>query len=162
MELCSSKSRITRALARTLTVAVCATPLRAQSEAALVLPNTALHDIAMDFDTGRNLVYCYHGAPNAAASPVIRVDSVSAVASASACRGLGIGFISRIDDRSFLIDALRGLIESNPGFRVVSAFYRVEIIQTEDGAFRSPRALSLVRGSASAPVVRAGDSGAGN
>lgn len=162
MERHSLKSRIAHAHLCALTMVVCAAPLRAQSDAALVLPNAALHDIATDFDAGRNPIYCYHGVPSNVVAMVIRIDSVSTVATASACRGLGIGFISRIDDHSFLLNALRGLIESNPGFRVVSAFYRIEVIEADGEPFRSPRALSVIRGSASARGLRAGDSSSGN
>lgn len=142
-------------------IVVCATPLRAQSEGGVELPFSSLRDITTDFDAGRNAIYCYYGRYDAVRSvtaPVIHVDSVLAVTTPLACRGLGFAFISRIDDRAFLISALRGLIDSNPDFRVVSAFYRTEIIETYGEPVRAARALSVVRGAAPAPAPRAGSS----
>ena len=73
----------------------------------------------------------------------IRVDSAAVILTPNHCGGVGIGFISRIDDRLFLAEALKGLIESNAQLRFVTAFYRTEVVDFQGRQLRAPRALTV-------------------
>lgn len=75
----------------------------------------------------------------------IFVDSVAKIASRGDCRGLGMAFIARVQDREILVAALRGVIDDNPTMDVVTAFYRTEEIERDGTGFRAPRSLSVVR-----------------
>jgi hypothetical protein len=77
---------------------------------------------------------------------VIAIDSVTLVGSQRECAGLGIAFVMRTDDRELLAAAVRGVIDHNPGFTVVSVFYRTEDIDQHGLPLHAPRALSVVRG----------------
>ena len=91
-------------------------------------------------------MYCYFGARVDAPKPYVHVDSVTLVASPARCAGVGIGFFMRIPDHVLLAEAIRGVIESNPRFSVVSAFYQTEDIEDRGQRIRGARALSIVRG----------------
>jgi hypothetical protein len=121
----------------------------AQTAVTVSLPDSSIRAIAADFDAGRNPIYCFYGTVGDG-SPSVHVERVSVVASPAACDGIGIGFISRIDDRAFLGQTLHGLIDGNARFRIVSAFYRIEIVQLAGHSTRAPRAMSIVRGAARA------------
>ena len=118
--------------------------LAAQESAGLTMPLVSLHQIATDFDTGLNTIYCYYGAP-IPTGPQIHVDSLRVVASASDCEGVGIGFISRIADKPMIAAMLRGLLVTHPGFRIVSAFYATEQMDVGGKSVRTARALSVLR-----------------
>lgn len=129
-------------------VAVTAAPrtARAQEGAGLIMPTYVLHQIALDFDQGRNPFYCYFGARSASTPEQVRVDSVTIVATPTECTGNGLGFVSRVDDRFFLVNALKGLIDAMPRFLVVSAFYRTEDLEHDGYKVHAAHALSIIRG----------------
>jgi hypothetical protein len=127
-----------------------AAAVRAQPTPAVELPLASLESIASDFESGRNPIYCYHGGSIDSTTALIQVDSVTVVTTPEACVGVGIGYISRIDDRAFLLQALRGLIDGNDRFRVVSAFYGIGTVEVNGRLVRAARALSVLRGSANA------------
>lgn len=118
--------------------------------AGLVLPADVLRKIAIDFDRGRNPFYCYFGTRSASTPDRVRVDSVTTVAAPTDCAGNGLGFIARVDDRFFLTNALKGLIDAMPKFLVVSAFYRTEDIEHDGHTIHTAHALSIIRGMLSA------------
>jgi len=115
-----------------------------------------IHAIAVDFDQGLNRVYCYFGARVDKPELHVRVDSVTLVGSPAHCAGIGIGFFLRVHDQLLLAEAIRGVIQSNPRFVVVSAFYETEEIEDRGQRIRGARALSIVRGT---PVVVARQGG---
>lgn len=117
---------------------------RLPDPAALVMPATSLREIAVDFDAGRNVIYCFHGTA-VDNQPRVHVDSVTRVASVAECAGIGIGLISRIADAPTIMAMLRGIIETHPEFRVVSAFYKTELIEVHGESMRAARALSVLR-----------------
>jgi hypothetical protein len=117
----------------------------------LELPLLSLRDIASDFDAGRNLSYCYHGQWVDSLERV-HVDSESIVATVSACDGVGIGFISRLTDPTIVMETLRAVIESFQGFRVVSAFYKTDVIEIDGQTVRAARAVSVMRPSPVTPA----------
>lgn len=117
---------------------------RLPPSAALVLPVSSLLEIAADFEAGRNVIYCFYGTA-VESRLLIRVDSVTTIASAAQCGGIGMGVITRIDDRPTMMAMLRGLIESHPEFRVVSAFYKTELIDVDGEIVRAAHALSVLR-----------------
>ena len=129
-------------------VAVTAAPqaAHAQEGAGLVMPTHILHQIALDFDQGRNPFYCYFGARSASTPEQVRVDSITTVATPTDCAGNGLGFVSRVDDKFFLINALKGLIDAMPRFLVVSAFYRTEDLEHDGYKVHAAHALSIIRG----------------
>jgi len=122
--------------------------IRAQPTPTVELPLASLESIAIDFDSGRNRIYCYQGGSIDSVTAVIRIDSITVVTTLDACAGLGIGYISRIDDRPFLVQVLRGLIDGNDRFRVVSAFYGISTLEVNGQSIRAARALSVLRGGA--------------
>ena len=127
-------------------VVVTGARVRAQPTPTFELPLASLESIASDFESGRNQIYCYHGGVIDPVNVLIQVDSVSVVTTPEACDGIGIGYISRIDDRAFLLPALRGLMESNVRFRVASAFYAINTVEVNGRSVRAARALSVLRG----------------
>jgi hypothetical protein len=141
-----------------LTLGACGANARAQSAAGVETPLPVLMSIAADFDAGRNPMYCYFGRAAATAQPLVHVDSMTTISTPGACHGIGVAYIARIEDRAFLMHALRGLIESNPDFLVVSAFYRTEELMRDGECVRAARALSVLR----AAPPRVGASGAGS
>lgn len=112
------------------------------------MESPSLKRVAADFDEGRNVMYCLFGRIKPAAHLRVHVDSVAMVDSPNACAGMGFAFVSRIPDRAFLAQVLRGLIDSSPRFSVVSAFYATEEIELRGDRFRAARAFSVVRGTA--------------
>jgi hypothetical protein len=120
------------------------------------LPVEDVHAIAVDFEQGLNRVYCYFGDRVEKPALHVRVDSVTLVGSPAGCAGIGIGFFLRVHDQLLLAEAIRGVIQSNPRFVVVSAFYDTEEIEDRGQRIRGARALSIVRG---APVVVARQGG---
>lgn len=125
--------------------------LAAQEESAgLTMPLMSLQQIALDFDTGRNTIYCYYGAPDLR-GPAIHVDSLRLISSPSECEGVGLGFISRFADKPMIAAMLRGLLDNHPAFRIISAFYGTEQVQIDGKSVRTARALSVLR----SPPVRA-------
>ncbi len=120
------------------------------------LPIEDVHAIAVDFEQGLDRVYCYFGARIETPRLYVRVDSVTLVGSPAGCTGIGIGFFLRVNDQLLLAEAVRGVIQSNPRFAVVSAFYRTEDIEDRGQRIRGARALSVVRG---APTVLARQGG---
>ena len=120
------------------------------------LPIEDIHAIAVDFDQGLNRVYCYFGTRVEKPELHVRVDSVTLVGSPASCAGIGIGFFLRVHDQVLLAEAIRGVIQSNPRFAVVSAFYQTEEIEDRGQRIRGARALSIVRG---APTVVARQGG---
>ena len=116
-----------------------------QDNAGLMMPARVLHQIALDFDAGRNPFYCYFGTRDASTPDRVNVDSVTMVAGPTDCTGSGLGFVSRIDDRFFLVNVLKGLIDAMPQFLVVSAFYRTEDLDRDGGKFHTAHALSIIR-----------------
>jgi hypothetical protein len=115
-----------------------------ESSAALRMPLVSLQQIAADFDTGRNTIYCYYGVA-LANGPEVRVDSVQVISTPSECKGIGVGFISRIADKPMIAGMLRGLLVTNPGFRIISAFYGTEQMDVDGQPVRAARALSVLR-----------------
>jgi len=118
--------------------------LDAQRAPGLSMPVLSLRAIALDFDAGRNMIYCYYALARTS-GPEIHVDSLEVVSSPSECRGVGFGFISRLTDKPMLEAMLRGLITAHPGFRIVSAFYGTESMEINGESFRAARALSVLR-----------------
>lgn len=140
-------------------IALLVTPLGrhvAARSPSVVLPIADVHAIAIDFDRGLSPIYCYFGVRIEHPDRVIRVDSVTVVASSSNCAGIGVDFFIRVADRALLAQALLGVIESNPRFAVVSAFYSTEDIDNQGSFIRAARAFSVVRGVRA--VVTQGDS----
>jgi hypothetical protein len=129
-------------------VIVTAAAFRSQPTPTLELPLASLQSIASDFDSGLNPIYCYQGGVIDSTTMVIQVDSVTVVPTPDACSGIGIGYISRIDDRAFLAQAARGLINSSARFRVVSAFYGISTVEVNGRSVRAARSLSVLRGNA--------------
>jgi len=139
---------VTPLFSRAIVVALAAhlaSEIQAQPQPTVTVPAPALQTIALDFDQGRNPIYCYFGRVEQAVLSV-HVDSVTTVASPSACHGIGLGFVTRIANAEFLMQAIRGLIEASPEFAVVSAYYRTEDIPMDGGVLRGARALSVLRG----------------
>lgn len=118
--------------------------LAQEQPARLTVPLVSLRQIALDFDTGRNTIYCYYGSMMGR-EPVVHVDSLRVVSSPSECAGVGFGFISRFTDRQMIMAMLSGLIAAHPGFSIVTAFYGAEVIEVDGQSIRAARALSIVR-----------------
>jgi hypothetical protein len=124
----------------------------AHAAASVSLPDSSIRAIADDFDAGRNPIYCFHG--EAGAAGAVRIARVTTVPTPAQCDGIGIGFISRIDDPAFLGGTIKGLMDSNARFRIISAFYRTEIVNDGGRPMRAPRALSVIRGVASSKALQ--------
>lgn len=112
----------------------------------VVLPVAAARAIAVEFDRGLSPLYCYFGVRIERPTLVVRVDSVTKVASPADCPGIGIALVIRITDRLLLAQAVRGVIDSNPRFAIVSAFYLTEDVDDGGESVHAARALSVVRG----------------
>jgi hypothetical protein len=140
--------RLIASLALATSLAFLAIPRTSQSQetVALEMPVAVLRDIALDFDEGRNPLYCYFARRGPSTPLVVQVDSVTAVATPAQCRGNGLGFVSRIADPAFLEQVLRGLLEGTPDLLVVSAFYRTEDLTHDGVRVHGARALSVIRG----------------
>jgi len=76
----------------------------------------------------------------------VRIDSVTKIVAADECNGVGLGFVLRTTDRELLVQMMRGVIESNPRFDVVSAFYATEDVDRFGDTVRVARTLSVLRG----------------
>lgn len=130
--------------------AVCAAQSPSASPAVPVagveIPVGFLRDIATDVDQRHDVLYCYFG--NRVVTPVVRVhvDSIATVATVDECNGVGLGFIMRTADRLLLQQMLRGVIEGNPRFGVVSAFYATEDVVRWGDKVHVARPLSMLRG----------------
>ena len=114
--------------------------------AGIEIPVGVLHSIALDVDQRHDVLYCYFG--NRVVTPVVRVrvDSVTTVPSVDQCNGLGLGFIMHSTDRLLLSQMLRGVIDANPRFGLVSAFYATEDVDRWGDTVHVARPLSMVRG----------------
>jgi hypothetical protein len=120
----------------------------------LVLPVNSLREVAVDFDAGRNEIYCYYGRVGDY-RPQVYIDSLRTVSTAADCSGVGVAVISRIADPPTMMAMLRGLIDAHPEFRVVSAFYKTELLEIDGEDVRVAHALSVLRGQPLAtPVSR--------
>lgn len=146
------------------TAALCAAQSSETPANAIEVSVGTLHTIALDVDQHRDPLYCYFG--NRALTPAVRVhiDSVTTVAKMEACGGIGFAFVMRTADRDLLIQMLRGVIDSNPRFVVVSAFYATEDVDRFGDKVRVARTLSILRGvavtSAAASAIQLGTPGA--
>jgi hypothetical protein len=123
--------------------------LRAQAPAVELSEKTLLA-IQADYESGRTVIYCFGGRSNYAPQPVVHVDSAWVVPAVVQCPGVGVGFISRIADREFMISSLRGLIDGNSAFQVVSAFYSGAVADSTGQPRYQMRTLSIVRGGVTA------------
>ena len=114
--------------------------------AGVEIPVGFLHDIAQDVDQRHDVLYCYFG--SRVVTPVVRihVDSVATISTVDECNGVGLGFIMRTADRLLLQQMLRGVMEGNPRFGVVSAFYATEDIDRWGDKVHVARPLSMLRG----------------
>lgn len=128
------------------TAALCAAQSSAPPANGIEVSVGTLHTIALDLDQHRDPLYCYFG--NRVLTPAVRVhvDSVTTVATLEACGGIGVGFVMRYTDRALLLQLLQGVIDSNPRFAVVSAFYGTEEIDRFGDVMKVARTLSLLRG----------------
>jgi hypothetical protein len=114
----------------------------------------SLREIAVDFEAGRNVLYCYYGRVGEN-RPQVFIDSVLTVTTAADCGGVGVALISRIGDHTTMVAMLRGLIDAHPEFQVVSAFYKTEMLEIDGEEVRVAHALSILRGQAlTRPVSR--------
>lgn len=130
--------------------AVCAAQSPSASPAVPVagveIPVGILHAIALDVDQRRDVLYCYFGDRFLTPAVRVRVDSVTTVSEANQCNGVGLGFIMRTTDRLLLSQLLRGVIEGNPRFGVVSVYYATEDIDRWGDMVHVARPLSMLRG----------------
>ena len=130
--------------------AVCAAQSPSASPAVPVvgveIPVGILHAIALDVDQRRDVLYCYFGDRTLTPSVRVRVDSVTTVPSADQCNGVGFAFIMRSTDRLLLSQMMRGVIDGNPRFSVVSAYYATEDIDRWGDTVHVARPLSMLRG----------------
>jgi len=110
------------------------------------IPVGFLHAIALDVDQHRDVLYCYFG--NRVVTPAVRVhvDSVATVSTVDECSGVGLAFIMRSNDRLLLQQLLRGVIDGNPRFGVVSVFYTTEDVVRWGDTVHVARPLSMLRG----------------
>jgi hypothetical protein len=108
-------------------------------------PVAVLHAIALDMDQRRDSLYCYFGTRVGTPAVRVRVDSVTKVAAADECNGVGLGFVMRTTDRALLVQMAKGVIESNPRFAVVSAFYATEDVDRFGDIVRVARTISILR-----------------
>jgi len=113
------------------------------------IPVGILHAIALDVDQRHDVLYCYFGDRFLTPSVRVRVDSVTTVPSVDKCDGVGLGFIMRSKDPLLLSQLLRGVIDGNPRFGVVSVYYSTEDIDRFGDIVHVARPLSMLRGAAS-------------
>lgn len=109
-------------------------------------PVLVLHSIALDMDQQRDPLYCYFGTRVITPAVRVRVDSVARVAAADECNGVGLGFVMRTTDRTLLVQMLKGVIQNNPRFDVVSAFFATVDINRNGDIVRVARTVSILRG----------------
>jgi len=129
-----------------LSAALCAAQSPGTTPNAVEAPVGVLHAIALDMDQRRDPLYCYFGARVLTPAVRVRIDSVTKIAAAGDCNGVGLGFVLRTSDRELLVQMMRGVIESNPRFDVVSAFYATEDVDRFGDTVRVARTLSVLRG----------------
>lgn len=129
-----------------LSAALCAAQSSTPPANGVEAPVAVLHAIALDMDQRRDPLYCYFGTRVVLPSVRVRVDSVTKVAAAEECSGVGLGLVIRTTDRGLLVQMLRGVIESNPRFDVVSAFYATEDVDRFGDIVRVARTVSILRG----------------
>jgi hypothetical protein len=129
-----------------LSAALCAAQSPTTQANAVEAPVGVLHAIALDMEQRRDPLYCYFGTRVLTPAVRVRVDSATTVVAADECNGVGLGFVMRTTDRTLLVQMMRGVIESNPRFDVVSAFYATEDVDRFGDMVRVARTLSIVRG----------------
>ena len=147
-------------------VAVCAaqspSPPQSPSPAAPVngieVPVGILHAIALDVDQRHDVLYCYFGDRFLTPGVRVRVDSVTTVPTVDKCDGVGLAFIMRSTDRLLLSQLLRGVVEGNPRFGVVSVYYATEDVDRWGDMVHVARALSMLRGVATNTLTSASSS----
>jgi hypothetical protein len=129
-----------------LSAALCAAQAPTAPVNSVEAPVGVLHAIALDMDQRRDPLYCYFGTRVITSGVRVRVDSVTKVAAADECNGVGLGFVMRTTDRALLVQMAKGVIESNPRFDVVSAFYATEDVDRFGDIVRVARTISILRG----------------
>ncbi len=110
------------------------------------IPVGILHAIALDVDQRRDVLYCYFGDRFLTPAVRVRVDSVTTVPTVDKCNGVGLAFIMRSKDPLLLSQLLRGVIDGNPRFGVVSVYYATEDIDRFGDTVHVARPLSMLRG----------------
>jgi len=110
------------------------------------IPVGILHAIALDVDQRHDVLYCYFGDRFLTPAVRVRVDSVTTVPSVDKCDGVGFGFIMRSRDPLLLAQLLRGVIDGNPRFGVVSVYYSTEDVDRFGDMVHVARPLSMLRG----------------
>jgi hypothetical protein len=114
--------------------------------AGVEIPVGFLHDIAQDVDQRHDVLYCYFGSRVVTPAVRVHVDSIATVSTIDECNGVGLGFIMRTADRLLLQQMLRGVVEANPRFGVVSGFYATEDIDRWGDKVHVARSISILRG----------------
>ena len=112
------------------------------------IPVGILHAIAIDVDQRHDVLYCYFGDRFLTPAVRVRVDSVTTVPSVDKCDGVGLAFIMRSKDPLLLSQLLRGVIDGNPRFGVVSVYYATEDVDRFGDMVHVARPLSMLRGAA--------------
>jgi hypothetical protein len=138
--------------------AVCTAQTPTAPVGGLQVPVGILHAIALDIDQRRDALYCYFGERILTPTLRVRVDSVTTVAAMEQCTGVGFAFTVRTVDRALLADMVHGVIDNNPRFKVVSAFYATEDIDRWGDTVRVARPLSMLRGVATTTLTSSGSS----
>ena len=110
------------------------------------IPVGILHAIALDVDQRHDVLYCYFGDRFLTPAVRVRVDSVTTVPSVDKCNGVGLAFIMRSKDPLLLSQLLRGVIDGNPRFGVVSVYYATEDVDRFGDIVHVARPLSMLRG----------------
>ena len=110
------------------------------------IPVGILHAIALDVDQRHDVLYCYFGDRFLTPAVRVRVDSVTTVPSVDKCDGVGLAFIMRSKDPLLLSQLLRGVIDGNPRFGVVSVYYATEDVDRFGDMVHVARPLSMLRG----------------
>lgn len=138
------------------TVCAAQTPTPTVPAPGVEIPVGILHAIALDVDQRHDVLYCYFG--DRVVTPVVRVhvDSVTTVPTVDQCNGVGLGFIMRSTDRLLLSQLLRGVVEGNPRFGVVSVYYTTEDVNRWGDMVHVARPLSMLRGVATTTLTSAG------
>jgi hypothetical protein len=128
------------------TVCAAQKPTPAAPVNGVAIPVGILHAIALDVDQRRDVLYCYFGDRILTPAVRVRVDSVTTVPTVDQCNGVGLAFIMRSTDRLLLSQLLRGVVDGNPRFGVVSVFYTTEDIDRWGDMVHVARPLSMLRG----------------
>lgn len=139
-----------------LSAALCAAQAPTAPTNGVEAPVGILHAIALDMDQRRDALYCYFGTRVITPAVRVRVDSVTKVAAADECNGVGLGFVMRTTDRALLVQMAKGVIDSNPRFDVVSAFYATEDVDRFGDIVRVARTISILRGVATTTLSQDG------